>query len=101
MSFSFRGNHAEKRTRVKHLRISTIGVFVCTLKICSYFDRMAAVKVQLSEDLKILFENSLLRLSSHVANGMFKEDKVEQQLLLFQFFWMLAILGGFFLKKSQ
>lgn len=101
MSFSFRGNHAEKRTRVKHLQISTIGVFVCTLKICSYFDRMAAVKVQLSEDLKILFENSLLRLSSHVANGMFKEDKVEQQLLLFQFFWMLAILGGFFLKKSQ
>lgn len=91
MSFSFRGDHDGKRMKVKCLQINSIGVFVCTLKICSYSDRMAAAKVQNSEDLKVLLENSSLlkhKLRRHVANGAFKEDKVEQQqqLLLFWFF---------------
>lgn len=58
--------------------------------------------MQNSEDLKILVENSSLlkdRLSRHVANGAFKEDKVEQQLLLVWFFWMLTVLDLFFFPQ--
>lgn len=46
------------------------------------------------QDLKILFENpSLLkpRLSRHIANGVFKDDKVQQQLLLFWFSCMITV----------
>lgn len=57
---------------------SNIGVFFGTLKICSYSDRMAAVKVLNSDNLKVFLKSSPLlkrRLSRRVANGMFKEDK--------------------------
>lgn len=72
---------------------SGIGVFVCTPKICSHSDRVATAKVQKPDGLKIFFKTkSLLKqaLSRPVTNGVFKEDKAEQQLLLFNFFCMLT-----------
>lgn len=75
------------------MQISSI-VYLCASLECA----ITLTKWQNSEDLKILFENSSLhkhRLSIHVTSGVFKEDKIEQQLLLFWFFWMLTILGVF------
>lgn len=60
-------------------------MFVWIHDIRSYSDKMAAAKVQNSEDLKILLEDSSLpqhKWTSSVAYGVFKEDEAEQQLLL-------------------
>lgn len=82
-SLSFRGNHGG--SELKCLQTSSIDVFVWIHDICSYSDKMAAAKVQNSEDLKILLEDSSLpqhKWTSSVAYGVFKEDEAEQQLLL-------------------